>query len=549
MENLPGWLQDLLLRLLTLVRGRQWVSDYLINQIVKHGRNRPHPWTTKHDYISWTGLTDRTYSARLLPAMPTPAQEALGSRRPPLDETVKLFAAEPAGQRPCRKSTLLFPAFAQYLTDGFLRTQVSNDAPYDSLPEDRRRTTSNHDIDMSPLYGRTPAQTRVLRRMSEEAGQKGKLKSQWIGTEEYPPFLFGADGKVKPEFCENGRPVLDFPLGINRLPAGSKQFNELFAVGGDRVNATPYTAAMGTLWLREHNRLAGMLERHYPDWDDERVFETARNIVIVMFIKLVVEEYINHISSAAASFSANPKICWSAGWNRPNWMTTEFSLLYRWHSLIPQKLRWGGRVIDGTELSLNNGLLLEHGLANSFVDVAANHASQLGLQNTAAFLLDAEKKSIAQARTNNVATYNAYREAMSLKPLRSFAELVGTSRNPAEQARRDALAAELERLYDDIDNVEFFPGLFAESPGANGPLPRLVMIMVAMDAFSQALTNPLLSEHIHGDEQTRRLAFTPEGLEIIEATNSIRDILARNSTDLGDRFVGMTRQDWQRNAA
>jgi prostaglandin-endoperoxide synthase 2 len=148
---MPGWLEDFALKAVAFFIGKARVSDLLINKIVQSGRNRPHPWSTKHDYISWSGLTDRSYSARLLPAMPLPEEEKLGTRRPPLDQTAQLFAAPANGQRPCRKSTLLFPAFAQYLTDGFLRTQVSNVAPFDSLAEDRRRTTSNHDIDMSPL--------------------------------------------------------------------------------------------------------------------------------------------------------------------------------------------------------------------------------------------------------------------------------------------------------------------------------------------------------------------------------------------------------------
>jgi len=54
-----------------------------------------------------------------------------------------VFAASGHG-RVSAKSTCLFPAFAQYLTDGFIRTN----------PTDPRRTTSNHEIDLCPLYGR-----------------------------------------------------------------------------------------------------------------------------------------------------------------------------------------------------------------------------------------------------------------------------------------------------------------------------------------------------------------------------------------------------------
>lgn len=511
------------------------VNRFVIDRAVNVTRNRPHPWSTKHDYISWTGLTDRTYNARLLPAKPV-TEAGVGTSRPPLDETVKLFARQPGiNQRLCMKSTGLFPAFAQYLTDGFIRTMLSND---DAL-EDRRRTTSNHEIDLSPLYGRTPAQTGALRLKSETAGQRGRLQTQVINNEEYSPFLFGADGVVKPEFAG-----LDLPLGLKRLtPEGRAT---LFAAGGDRVNAAVQTAMMNTLFLREHNRVAAMLEARHGDWDDERVFETARNILIVMFIKIVVEEYINHINTTEFPLQADPSGAWRAKWNRPNWMTAEFSLLYRWHGLVMENVTWGDQAHPGNATLLNNSLLLGSGLAQSFVNVSANRTASLGLENGASFMLFAEKGAIAQARLNNIASYNEYRLTMGLEPARNFAAVVGSSDKPDEQARLSALAARLQGLYGEVNNLEFYVGLFSERVEKNGPLPELLSTMVAMDAFSQALTNPLLSEHVWGNPNNKRLAFTDEGLAVIEGTRRLRDIVDRNAPGLGDGFVGMTRREWKR---
>jgi prostaglandin-endoperoxide synthase 2 len=368
-----------------------------------------------------------------------------------------------------------------------------------------------------------------------------------INGEEFSPFLLDANGKVKAEFCDaSGKPVLDMPLGIDRLPAGAPQLAMLFAVGGDRVNATPQVSMMNTLWLREHNRLAAMLEGKNPAWDTDRVFETARNIIIVMFIKMVVEDYINHINTSVFKFRADPRVAWKADWNRPNWMTTEFSLLYRWHSLVPEALQWGGQAQNGGSLLLNNKLLVDAGLATAFAEISGNNATQLGLQNSASFLVKAEENAIKQARTNNVATYNDYRRAMDMDPAKTFEDIVGKTKDAAEKARRKALADELKRLYGTVENVEFYVGLFAEPNEKNGPLGDLVLAMVALDAFSQALTNPLLSEHVYGDPKNRELAFTREGIAEIEATKKLRDILLRNATGLGDRFVGMTRRDWQR---
>ncbi len=537
-------LEDFALEALSALVGHEDVNALLIDKLVKRGRNRPHPWTTRYDYICWSGLTDRSFNARLLPAKAYPATEAMGTRKPPKEDVAKLFVAVPGAQRVCPKSTCLFPAFAQYLTDGFIRTRVANDPPFGDGKEDRRRTTSNHEIDQSPLYGRTEAQTDVLRLKSEAAGRKGRLKSQMIGDEEFPLYLFDDMGKVKPEFCDPaGNCLLDLPLGLSAATPGLKT---LFAVGGDRANANPQVAMINALFLREHNRLASLIETGNPGWDDERVFQTARNILIVMFIKIVVEEYINHINTSEFKFLADPKVAWHAKWNRPNWMTVEFSLLYRWHSLVPENFSWAGQQIPGWQMVLDNSLVVRDGLATAFAEISANNAAELGLGNSATFLLRAEEKAIEQARLNNVATYNDYRRAMDMDPMESFAELVGKTKDPAEKARRAVLAGRLEGLYGTVDNVEFYVGLFAEPRERNGPLPDLILAMVAMDAFSQALTNPLLSEHVFGDPENRKLAFTPAGLAEIERTQSLHDILARNAGNLAGRFVGMTRRDWQR---
>jgi prostaglandin-endoperoxide synthase 2 len=534
-----GSFADIALSVVTAVLGADEINELLINKLVNQGRSRPHPWSTLNDYISWRGLTDRSFNARLLPAKPSPAAEALGTRTPPVADIAKLFEAPPGQQQLCPKSTMLFPAFAQYLTDGFIRTKVANDPPFGDGVNDRRRTTSNHEIDQSPLYGRTIEQTNALRLKSSATGKKGRLKTQTIAGEDWSPFLYDAAGKLKPEFA-----VLDQPLGVDSLPPQGRA--QLFAAGGDRVNSTPQVAMMNTLWLREHNRLAAMLEGGNPGWDDDRVFETARNIIIWMFIKIVIEEYINHINTSVFRFRANPKVAWDADWNRPNWMTAEFSLLYRWHSLVPQKMMWNGQEIDCGTLLFNNTSLLQAGLANAFVAFSENPAARMGLRNSPTFLGNAEVKAVKQARSNAIATYNDYRKAMDMDPADSFADLVGKGDDAADKARRTALVTELKRLYGHVDNVEFYVGLFAEPVEKNGPLPELILAMVAMDAFSQALTNPLLSRHVMGNEANRRLAFTDAGIAAVTGTRKLSDIVARNTNNLGGRFVGMTQRTWQR---
>ena len=491
------------------------LNRFLINSAVNQMPHRPHPWSTAHDYTSWTALSDQHFSARHLPAFRAPY--ALPDAR-----LVMALFNRPVGQPPqlCPKSTCLFPAFAQYLTDGFIRTRMPNTSEGDPQLL-RRQNTSNHQIDLCTLYGRTPEQMQALRLSSNKPGERGLLKSQLINDEEYSPYLLDGEGNVKSEFL-----VLDVPLGKDHAIDPSS----IFATGGDRVNSAPQVAMLNTLFLREHNRLANVLDRSYSDWDDERVFQTTRNILIVLFIKIVVEEYINHVNPTPIRFLADPSVAWKADWNRPNWITTEFSLLYRWHSLIPDEMTWGARKYPAGDLVLNNNPLLENGLRQAFVDMSAQPASRLTAFNTAKALLPIEEKAINQGRECDVAPFAHYRRCSSQPTVARFEDI---SSNPN-------VVTLLKDLYGTADRVEFYPGLFADDQIPNSPLPRLILTMVAVDAFSQAFTNPLLSPRVFNEN-----TFSQPGWQTIHETTDLRQILERNSSGASIGRVSMTRQDWR----
>ncbi|MCV6586239.1 MAG: heme peroxidase [Marinibacterium sp.] len=491
-------------------------NRWAINRVVRRARFRPHPLSTKHGYVSWAALTDRRWSARHLPPQYRP-------NLPAPQDLMPLFERKAGTQRLCPKSTCLFPAFAQYLTDGFIRTETANLTPPGEDPAKRlRRTTSNHEIDLCPLYGRTPEQTDQLRLKSTDPDLRGRLKSQMIGAEEFAPFLYQAN-VIDPQFD-----TLDPPIGAERLTPELRA--KLFAFGGDRANSVPQTAMMNTLFLREHNRLAGLIARAHPHWDDDRVFETARNTVIVIFIKIVVEDYINHISPLPFTLRADPKVAWRAPWNKPNWITTEFSLLYRWHALIPDVMRWNGTDYPLAQTFMNNAPLLDGGLLQAFADVSAMRAGELGPRNTAPALLGVELASILQDRDTQLASFSDYCWYMGQTRPERFEDI---SSDPE-------VAAKLAGLYARPQDVDFHVGLFCEDRVANSPLPNLVLLFVALDAFSQAMPNPLLSEHVFN-----RTTFSDPGWAAIGTTERLRDVIDRNvAGGAGDTHIAMTRADW-----
>jgi prostaglandin-endoperoxide synthase 2 len=63
----------------------------------------------------------------------------------------------------------------------------------------------------------------------------------------------------------------------------------------------------------------------------------------------------------------------------------------------------------------------------------------------------------------------------------------------------------------------------------------LLTYMVGYDAFTQALTNPLLGPQVFTED-----TFTRTGLRIIRRTTTLQQILARNIGDPKDAFTRFT---------
>src|SRR5215207_6204539 len=136
---------------------RRFVNRALTNGAINKFPTRPHPLSTMADYTSWASLTDRTYDSRHLP----PADER-SPQQPPAEEVAALFNRE-REMKPCEKSTVLFPYFAAWFVDGFLRSErprrdpetgeIVKDPETGEPLRDPARNESNHEIDLIQLYG------------------------------------------------------------------------------------------------------------------------------------------------------------------------------------------------------------------------------------------------------------------------------------------------------------------------------------------------------------------------------------------------------------
>ncbi len=498
--------------------GRRLITEAVVGVLANATPPRPRPFSLRGDYTSWPGLTDRSFTGRHLPPAAPDAVET-----PDRHDVLELFRRAEGREIVSTDTSVLFMFFAQWFTDSFLRTDR----------QDPRRNTSNHQIDLCQIYGLTEAKTLLLREMDG-----GRLKSQQIDGEEYPPFLFksAATGElqIKREF--EGLHDPDFLINVLLQDVPERQRELFFAVGLEHGNSTVGSTALNTIFLREHNRIAAALEQEYsqgnerPRWDrpmsaealDERLFQVTRNIMIVFLLKLVVEEYIRHIAPYDPPLVLMPGMAEGKNWNRSNWISVEFNLLYRWHSMVPDTIVTDEGDVDAKDFSRdNNELLLEKGVEWLITQCSGARAAKVCLQNTPSFLIDrkrpdwpaVEERTIGLMRDARLASYNDYRRRFRLPRLRNFSEL---TKDPALQQR-------LKDLYGDVARLEWYVGIFAEDYPEAHFLGELLTTMVAYDAFTQALTNPLLARRVYNEA-----TFSETGMRIIHETRSLQHIVTRN---------------------
>ena len=488
------------------------VNRYLINQGINVLPPRPYRLSTKHDFTSQDTLVDKTYNCRQLP----PADIAAPPAEPTVDEVLTLFKRETF--IPSEKSTVLFAYVAQWFTDGFLRSDRS---VVGKDERDIRRNESTHEVDLAQLYGLTDNITDCLR----DPDNRMLLASQGEIGEELPPDLFDGDGNRVAQFADLR------VIGTKHVKVDNAQ---LLAMGVDAGNTQIGYAMLNTLFLREHNRIAREIAAANAGWNEDRIFAAARSVLTVLLIKVVIEEYINHLHPYHFQFRLDPRGFDKQPWMRPNWVAVEFNLLYRWHSMIPSELQVGSQCLALPETMFRTkDLLGTHGLA-ALIDTASRQpAGKIGLHNTDEWLLRmAERPSIKAGRTVRLRGYNEYRVACKFPRAHTFEDI---SSNPRTVEM-------LRKIYGTVNDVEFFVGLFAEDLRPNSALPPLIGRLVGLHAFSQLMTNPLFAPEVY-HEQT----FSRRGMQIIAETKSLGQVVARN-LPAGTKapLVTLTQQDWVR---
>jgi heme peroxidase len=387
--------------------------------------------------------------------------------------------------------------------------------------------TVTHWWDGSQIYGSTEGRNRQLR-----SGEDGKLAME--------------DGRLPNEVDPN----LD---GVDLTG-----FSDNYWIG---------LSLLHTLFVREHNAICDHLKSHYPSWDDEKLFLTARLVNSALLAKIHTVEW-------TPGILANPVLerAMNSNWYGilPRWVrdrfghvgtemiggivgsqqahhaapyaiTEEFVSVYRLHPLLPDDYEVrdhrNGQLIEetdfnpiqghGTRPSIDNwgmsNLLYSFGVAHPGAITLHNHPRALSNHvRLAGDRVDLGTIDILRDRERGVRRYNEFRQALRKPRIERFEDL--TEHPDWNEEIRD--------VYDgDIDQVDLQVGLLGE------PLPTgFGFSDTAFRIFILMASRRLKSDRFFTNDYSPDV-YTPEGIEWVES-NSMGDVILRHHPELAPALEG-----------
>ncbi|KAI6223159.1 Peroxidase mlt-7 [Aphelenchoides besseyi] len=379
--------------------------------------------------------------------------------------------------------------------------------------------------------------TKPRQQLNENTGYIDASPIYGSSTEDLHKFREGNSGFLKLQNF-NGMRLLPFDTSTCRNAGNCKA---IFVAGDSRVNLFLGLTSFHVLLTREHNRIAGRLQRLNPHWNGDRLFQETRKIVGAQVQAIVYREYLPKILGSAFATTLGQY----RGYN-PNIDATianEFvSGAHRFgHGMIQefyprldfrnQTIPSGGfHFVDGT---LHSDRLIFQGgidpIIRGMMNTPLKRPQRLTTTVTEQMFgsTDLGTINIQRGRDHGLPSYMDFRRMCGLSTASTFD---GLSREiMSAQARSN-----LERIYRSPDRVDFYAGAVLEDPVVRGLIgPTLACVV-----------GPQFARTRDGD----RFYFENPGIFTrAQLTEIRRSSLARIICDNGDNIQTVSREAFRLN--
>jgi len=327
-----------------------------------------------------------------------------------------------------------------------------------------------HFHDASNVYGSDDEDATELREFRD-----GLLK---IHEGTHPKGLLPQDdGELEGEECQ-----------INDAAQGTLD-RKCFKAGDSRSNEQPGLTVYHTVWVREHNRLALELKYLNPHWDDEKLYQQARRILVAEMQHITYNEWLpivlgvdfmDELDILPVTYGYSSR--YDAAVN-PTIINSFAAAAFRFgHTLIQgmldmvKEVHYDRKTVSRIPLSeafFNPELVYVPGELDKFLVGLATQPSQkydniitdevtnhLFQAKNKSFGMDLVALNLQRGRDHGLPGYNAFRELCGSKKASDFNEL--SDLLPKQIVER------LKLIYQDVDDVDLFIGGISEFsvPGA-----------------------------------------------------------------------------------
>ncbi|NWU93042.1 PERT peroxidase, partial [Upupa epops] len=328
-------------------------------------------------------------------------------------------------------------------------------------------------LDASTVYGSTLAVENKLRNLTNKEGLLRVNIKYYDNKREYPPFT----------------DQIPSPCAQDWNTSDSERI-ECFMAGDSRSSEVTSLAAMHTLWLREHNRLARALKSINGHWTAETVYQEARKIVGALHQIITLRDYIPKIIGPDAF---NQYIGLYRGYDptvNPTVSNVFSTAAFRFgHATIqPIVRRLNAQYLDDPDLPnlhlhevfFSPWRLIKEGGLDPLLRGLLAHPAKLQVQDqllneelteklfvlSSNGSLDLASLNLQRGRDHGLPGYNDWREFCGLPKLETHSELKTAISNPN-------VTEKIMELYHNPSNIDIWLGGLVEDflPGARtGPL-------------------------------------------------------------------------------
>ena len=301
-----------------------------------------------------------------------------------------------------------------------------------------------------------------------------------------------------------------------------------YVCGDVRANENLALTSMHSMWVRNHNYWAKLICKANKCLDDEEIYQRAKTIVVAEYQNIIFREFLPFLLGCDGlspyegyDETVNPQI------------TNEFSTAaYRMgHTLVSETLLRLGcdyKPIWCGNISLKNAFFkpwnlkngggidpLIRGMLNSnsneYDAKVINALRNCLFGAPGAGGLDLVSLNIQRGRDHGLADYNTVREACGLAKVTLFSEITTNT----------VLAANLETLYDNVDNIDLWVGCLVEDAVEGAIVGPLAQAIIA-DQFERLRDGDRFWYENRFDGRLLRFLYKSNLSDVIERTTDVK---------------------------